>query len=484
MISNYLYNKQTFILKFFLIIKRIKLASPIFLTFLNCSLIMNTAISQDEHAFIIKDIYDYSLEQGQCDIWLQYLSDSIGGRLAGSQNALDAVDYTKDVLEGFEIVDSSWKQACTVPVWTRGHKEILEFQYHNNTYQIPSLALGNTVGTGPEGISGEIIEVQNFEALEKMGEENIRNKIVFYNRPMDPKKINTMHAYGEAVDQRVHGATRASRFGASAVIVRSMTTRLDDWPHTGVQIYAKDVKPIPALAISTNEAEKLSAVLKKTPVTAFMKTNSENRDTAISYNVIAEIKGATHPEEIILVGGHLDSWDVGGGAHDDGAGCVHAMQVIETFNALGLKPKRTIRCVLFMNEENGLGGGLAYAKASNEKGEFHLAALESDSGGFTPRGFGCSAEPEVFPTYLANFQKFDEYLDPYDLYLKAGGGGADIGPLKSQKGLLIGFRPDNQRYFDFHHTEDDVYANVHPRELKLGAAAIASLIYLIDQFGI
>ncbi|MBT8189273.1 MAG: M20/M25/M40 family metallo-hydrolase [Bacteroidia bacterium] len=445
---------------------------------------MNTCHCQDEQAFMVKDIYDFSLSQGHCDDWLQYLSDSIGGRLAGSQEALDAVDYTKSVLERFEIVDSSWKQACTVPVWVRGEKEILKFSYQGQTIQIPALALGNTVGTGSAGISGEIIEVFGFDTLEILGEEIIKDKIIFYNRPMDPKKIITGHAYGEAVDQRVHGASKASKYGAAAVLVRSMTNRLDDWPHTGVQLYARDIKPIPALAISTNEAEELSSRLKDGPVSAFMKTSCEVRDSSISYNVIAEIKGSTHPDEISLVGGHLDSWDVGGGAHDDGAGCVHAMQVIETLNALGYQPKRTIRCVLFMNEENGLGGGLAYAKASNENGEFHLAALESDAGGFTPRGFACSADPEVFKTYLANFQKFDEFLDPYDLYLKAGGGGADIGPLKSQKGLLIGFRPDSQRYFDFHHTKEDVFSNVHPRELKLGAAAITSLIYLIDQFGL
>ena len=207
------------------------------------------------------------------------------------------------------------------------------------------------------------------------------------------------------------------------------------------------------------------------------------KDT-VSYNVIAEIKGHKYPNEIILVGGHLDSWDVGGGAHDDGAGCVHAMQVFETLTAMNYKPQRTLRCVLFMNEENGLGGGKAYAEASNRLGEFHLAALESDSGGFTPRGFTCTAEAAVFPKYLANLQKFDTYLDPYDLFLKPGGGGADINPLKSQNGLLIGFKPDGQRYFDFHHTTEDVFRNVNVRELKLGAASITSLVYLIDQFGI
>ncbi len=440
--------------------------------------------SQEEQAFFIKDIYEFTLEKGDCDTWLQHLSDSIGGRIAGSEASLNAVDYTFNVLTSFENVTKGWKQDCVVPVWKRGDKEVVKLYYEDQELTLKALALGNSIGSGAFGLNGQLVEVFGFDTLAQLGESKLKDKIVFYNRPMDPKKINTMHAYGEAVDQRVYGASRASKYGAKAVLVRSMTTKMDDLPHTGVQRYTAGVKQIPALAISTNDANKLSALLKKTAVTAFIKSNSEMLDSAGSYNVIAEIKGSEFPDEIILVGGHLDSWDVGGGAHDDGSGCVHAMQVIETFNALGYKPKRTIRCVMFMNEENGLGGGLAYAKASNEMGEYHLAALESDSGGFTPRGFACSAHADVFEKFLSNLQKFDEYLDPYDLYLKAGGGGADIGPLKSQKGLLIGFKPDNQRYFDFHHTEADVFDNVNVRELKLGAAAITSLVYLIDQFGI
>lgn len=440
--------------------------------------------AQDSEAFFIKSIYEHNLEKAKCDQWLQYLSDTIGGRLAGSQEALDAVEYTLSQLRQLDIVDTVYKQACTVPHWERGDEELVELIFGESRKKLNALALGNSIGTPDEGIRAEVIEVQNFDDLERLGETKIKGKIVFYNRPMDPKKINTGHAYGEAVDQRVHGASRASEYGAVAVLVRSMTTKHDDFPHTGVQVYAPDVKPIPSLAISTNDANYLSEKLQTDVVTVFVKNNSRMLEDAISYNVIAEIKGSTHPDEIILVGGHLDSWDVGGGAHDDGAGCVHAMQVFETFNSLGYQPKRTMRCVLFMNEENGLGGGKEYARVSNEKGEYHLAALESDSGGFTPRGFGCSADPEVFKDMLVAFQRFDEYLSPYDLYLKAGGGGADISPLKSQKGLLIGFKPDQQRYFDFHHTADDVFANVHVRELRLGAAAITSLIYLIDQFGL
>ncbi len=445
---------------------------------------------EDQHALFIKDIYDYTLQNAKCGQWLGYLSDTIGGRLAGSQASLDAVDYTASELDDIAIVDRIEKQRCTVPRWQRGPAEKVKISYKHNSGMINiqqnlnALALGNTVGTGPQGLEGEIVEVFGLDTLETLGRAALEGKIVFFNRPMSNRHINTMYAYGEAVDQRVHGASRASKYGAAAVIVRSMTNIIDDLPHTGVQRYQDDITPIPALAISTRDAENLSQILKSQSVKCHIQNQAQILSDTISYNVIAEIKGSEFPDEIILVGGHLDSWDVGGGAHDDGAGCVHSMQVIQTMDALGYKPKRTIRCVLFMNEENGLGGGIAYAEASNKKGEFHLAALESDSGGFTPRGFGCSADAEVFKPYLAKFQEFDVFLEPYDLYLKAGGGGADIGPLKSQKGLLIGFRPDNQRYFDFHHTTADVMENVNLRELNLGAAAITSLIYLIDQFGL
>jgi len=454
------------------------------LIFFSLSLNNQTLSSQDEQAFFVKDVYEHTLTKGECYNWLQILSDSIGGRLAGSQNALDAVDYTFSVLDQIPGVDTVYKQECMVPRWVRGDKEIVEIHYDGKSLPLKSFALGNTIGTGEEGVRAEIIEVFGLDTLEILGREHIEGKIVFFNRPMSSKRINTGYAYGEAVDQRVHGASRASKYGAVATLVRSMTTKHDDLPHTGVQVYADDIEPIPSLAISTNDANSLSEILKTNKVEAFIKNNSRLLADTISYNVVAEIRGSTNPDEIILVGGHLDSWDVGGGAHDDGSGCVHSMQVFANLCELGYKPKRTLRCVLFMNEENGLGGGKKYAEESNKKGEYHLAAIESDSGGFTPRGFGCSAEPEVFHKFLANFQKFDEFLDPYDLHLKAGGGGADIGPLKSQKGLLIGFKPDGQRYFDYHHTTEDVFRNVNERELKLGAAAITSLVYLIDQFGL
>jgi hypothetical protein len=457
---------------------------PLFIGILASCVIQIGLSQQDVQALFIKDIYDHTLQNAQCDKWLSYLSEDIGGRLSGSQNAATAVDYTYDELDKISIVDKTWKQSCMVPQWVRGDKEEVIVYHDGETHYVNALSLGNSVGTGSQAIKADIIEVFGLDTLKLLGEKEIKGKIVFFNRPMSNKHINTGYAYGEAVDQRVHGASQASKYGAVAVIVRSMTTRIDDLPHTGVQVYADGVDPIPSLAISTMDAEKISQWLDSENVTVSIKNNPQILPEVESYNVIAEITGSEYPDEIILVGGHLDSWDVGGGAHDDGAGCVHSMQVIETFNALGYRPKRTIRCVLFMNEENGLGGGKEYARVSNENGEYHLAAIESDSGGFTPRGFTCTAEADVFKPFLSKLQEFDTFLDPYDLYLKAGGAGADINPLKSQKGLLIGFKPDNQRYFDYHHTTADVFENVNVRELRLGAASIASLVYLIDQYGL
>ncbi len=455
--------------------------------------------AQDDDAFFIKKIYNTTLQSGKCYKRLHYLSENIGGRLAGSVEAQSAVEYTKGIMQTMDM-DSVWLQECEVPVWQRGGEEEVIIHWHKpnlskskilkssdhseQSKKLNALSLGNTIGTGSTGVDGEIIEVYSLDTLDKMGSTLLKDKIVFFNRPMDPSQISTFSAYGGAVDQRVYGASRAAKHGAKAVLVRSMTLAQDDHPHTGVSVYDEAFPKIPALAISTNDANQLSHLLKERPVNVSIKNYAKNLPPATSYNVIGEIKGSEFPEEIILVGGHLDSWDVGGGAHDDGAGCVHALDVIEVLQMLDYKPKRTIRCVMFMNEENGLGGGKAYANESNAKGEYHLAAIESDSGGFTPRGFTCTAEDDVFKDFFINFTSFGDLFSPYNLYLKQGGGGADINPLKSQKGLLIGFKPDSQRYFDYHHTAVDRIDAVNERELKMGAAAITSLVYLIDQHGL
>ena len=441
-------------------------------------------VAQNEDAFFIKGIYDEILQNGSCYEWLHHLTVKIGHRLAGSEGSYEAVEYTKKILEDLDS-DRVWKQECTVPYWKRGSVKELDLTAEDGTSWTPySVALGNSYGSDGKWIDGDIIEVHSLDELKELGEEKLSGKIPFFNRPLDPTQLNTFRAYGGAVDQRVYGATTASKYGAKAVIVRSMTTRHDNVPHTGSTVYRDDSDPIPAMAISTNDAEKLSMLLKSSKVKARLKLDSKQMPDTLSYNVIGEIKGSEHPDKIILVGGHLDSWDVGGGAHDDGAGCVHALQVFETLKRLNYKPRHTLRCVMFMNEENGLGGGLAYAKISGEKEEYHLAAIESDAGGFTPRGFTCDGDPETYTSLFKALYEFLPLLEPYDLYLKKGGSGADINPLKYQKGLLIGLRPDSQRYFDFHHSEADVFEAVNERELRMGAAALTSLVYLIDKYGL
>jgi len=440
-------------------------------------------VQTDQDAFYIREIYDNTLTNSKCHDWLQYLTRRIGGRLAGSPQAAAAVEYTKQLMKRMEL-DTVWLQPVMVPHWERGEPEQARIVNSAKMGTVPlnALALGNSVGTGPMGRTAEVVEVRSLDALDSLGNA-LSGKIVFFNAPMDPTELNTFAAYGKAAGQRVYGASRASRYGAVGALVRSLTTRIDDIPHTGVTVYQDGAEPIPALAISTKDAELLSRLLQEEPVQVFMRNTSRMLPDKLSYNVIGEIKGSEKPEDIILVGGHLDAWDVGTGAHDDGAGCVHALEVMHQIKQLGYQPKRTIRCVMFMNEENGLRGGRAYWKASDEAGEYHLAAIESDRGGFSPRGFTADGHEAVFNKKFKRVLKWLPLLEPYDLRFEKGGSGADISGLRSQKGLLFGLKPDSQRYFDYHHTPIDVPDVVNKRELELGAAAMMSLVYLLDKYG-
>ena len=441
--------------------------------------------NDNEDAFFIKSIHDQALKHGQAYDWLFHLSENIGARLSGSPQAAAAVEYTFQMLDTLSL-DSVWLQPCMVPHWERGEPEILKVINSPKVgdMEFETLALGNSIGTGPDGVTGEVVEVTSLDELDTFEEGFLAGKIVFFNRPMDPTQFNTFRAYGGAVDQRVWGASRAAKHGAVGVVVRSMSAGLNDIPHTGSMAYEDGVAKIPALSISTNDAEKLSSLIKTSPVTIYMRNTSRMLSKKLSYNVIGEIKGSEFPDEIILVGGHLDSWDVGGGAHDDGAGCVHSMDVLNILNQLNYKPKRTIRCVLFMNEENGLAGSVAYQEASDKKNEFHLAAIESDRGGFSPQGFTADGDASIFKEKFKKVLSWASLLEPYELRFAKGGSGADISRLKSQKGLLFGLKPDSQRYFDYHHTPADNIDTVNRRELELGSAAMASLVYLIDKYGL
>ena len=319
---------------------------------------------------------------------------------------------------------------------------------------------------------------RSISVLKEAGVDKIKGKIVFFNRPMDPNKVNTFAAYGGAVDQRGAGASQAAQYGAVGVIVRSMNLRSDDFPHTGSMRYSGG-NMIPAAAISTNGADALSQAIKaNTQIKFYFKQNCKTFEDAPSFNVIGEIKGSESLEEIIVVGGHLDSWDLAEGAHDDGTGCVQSIEVLRVLKALGYKPKKTIRAVMYMNEENGLRGGTKYADEAVKNNEKHIYALESDSGGFTPRGFGIVGEEAE----ISKIKKIKPLFAPYSMHeIEKGSGGADIGPLAKTGTVLLGFKPDSQRYFDYHHASNDNFEAVNKRELELGAAAMTSMVYLLDN---
>jgi carboxypeptidase Q len=439
--------------------------------------------AQNEDSVLIRKIYDFSLTESVCYDDLRVLCKEVGHRLSGSKGAEKAVIWGEKTLKSYGL-DTVYLQEVMVTHWERGSKENLTIT--NKTAKkapipIKIATLGGSVGTNGV-LKGEIIEVFSLKELEKLGRKAIEGKIVFFNRPMDPKLIDTFNAYGGCVDQRGSGATEAAKYGAKAVLVRSMTLALDNFPHTGGTWYEDSITKIPAAAISTISAITLHDMLKKgDKLEASLELDCKLNPDVKSYNVIAEIKGTENPGKIITVGGHLDSWDIGEGAHDDGAGIVHSMQVMHTFKNLGIKPKNTIRCVLFMNEENGNKGGKHYAKVAKDKKEVHLAALESDRGGFAPRGFSVDGTDQQ----LLKLQSWKELLKPYQLHIiEKGYGGVDIGPLKDGKICLIGFVPDSQRYFDHHHAATDVFETVNKRELQLGASAITSFIYLIDKYGV
>ena len=439
--------------------------------------------SQTDDKEQLKAIYNASLAQGKAYNWLNYLSNQIGGRLTGSVQAEQAVEYTKQKLDSLGL-DRVWLQPVVVPKWVRG---VPEFAYIESkpgiTNNVPICALGGSVATPSAGIKANVIEVNGIEELEKLGRNKIEGKIVFYNKPMDPRHINTHEAYSASVNQRSSGAKEASNYGAVGIIVRSMNLRLDDYPHAGGMSYGDTPlnERIPAAAISTNGAELQSTTLKLNPeIKFYFKQNCRQLQDVKSHNVIGEIKGSVYPDEIILVGGHLDSWDLGDGSHDDGAGCVQSMEVLRLLKLTGYVPKRTIRVVLFMNEENGLKGAKTYAEIATNKKENHVFALESDSGGFTPRGFSFDC-PE---TDFAKILLWKPLFEPYYIHLfEQGESGADIEPLKNDQIVLAGLLPDSQRYFDHHHSEIDTFEHINKRELELGAATMASLVYLIDKYG-
>ena len=442
------------------------------------TIISSTVSFSNEDSLFVRKIYDMALEGGHAYENLRSLCKDIGARITGSAEAKIAIDWGKNLMYGYAF-DHVYLQEIKVPHWERGNTEAAWIMNESgDVAKLSVLALGGSIGTSGL-IEGEVVKVESIQELEALNPEQINGKIIFFNRPFDQKMIQTFKAYGACVDQRWEGTNVASKLNAKAVVIRSMASSTDEHPHTGSMHYDKDVAPVPGAAISTVDADRLVDWLAKGTVTLKMEMDCRFFPDEISYNVIGEMTG-NEDDQIITFGGHLDSWDVGEGAHDDGAGVVHSLEALRILKELGYQPNHTLRCVLFMNEENGNFGGKSYAEIAAENKEKHLCALETDRGGFLPMGFdvvGNSAQVDFI-------RQFATLLKPYDLLkFNPGYGGVDIGPLRSYypEMLQLGMAVNSQRYFDYHHSAADVFESVNKRELELGAAAMAAMIYLIDQ---
>jgi carboxypeptidase Q len=439
--------------------------------------------AQDTDSLALRRFYDYYLTQSKCYANLEYLTTRIGGRLSGSPQAALAVEWAKKAMYAAGA-DTVILQPCMVPHWVRGKKEkcALVSMDGKKEVSLNAIALGSSVGTGPEGLKAGAVEVQSFEELETLGEAGVKGKIVFFNVFFNPANVRTGTSYGQMVKFRGAGASYAAKYGAVACLVRSMTSVHDDEPHTGNMRYDTAVSKlkIPALAISSIAAERLHSALGSDPGTRlYIETHCLNLPDAPSFNVVGQINGSEKPGEYIIAGGHLDSWDNGQGAHDDGAGIVQTIEMLAAFKTLGIKPRHSIRAVAFMNEENGLAGGTAYAEYARQNNEKHLAALETDAGGYTPRGFGVDTTNGLYNRVIQWRHLFSPY---YIDRIEKGGEGADLIALEKLGVPCIGFEPDTQRYFDIHHSAADTFDKINKRELELGAAAITSLVYLIDKY--
>ena len=436
---------------------------------------------QNEDSLTLRKIYSYHLTESASYTNLHSLCKDVGARLSGSKQAEKSVDWAKQAMIKAGA-DTVFLVPCMVPHWIRGAKErcYVNGTSKNSLESFAVCALGSSVATPTQGITAKVIEVSSFEELEKLGAEKIKGNIVFYNVSFDKNFVHTGSAYGKAVKYR-SGASMAAKYGAVASITKSMTTSDNDFPHTGTMKYDSLVQQkIPAFAISAKGAKRLNELLSQNKnLQLYLYSDCKTLPDEPSYSVVGEIRGNEITNEVIVVGGHLDSWDLGEGAHDDGAGIVQSIEVLSAFKKLGIKNKRTIRAVAFMNEENGTRGGKSYAAMAAKEDKKHIAALESDMGGFTPKAIGIDAKKDT----LLYYKKWQPLFEPYFVFIKQGGGGVDIGELVKSGVPQFSLEPDSQRYFDFHHTADDVFENVNKRELELGAATINSFIYLIDKYG-
>ena len=445
--------------------------------------IASLAFSQNPDSLMLRKIFDYYLIQSKCYSNLEFLSTKIESRLSGSPGAAKAVVWAKQAMYDAGA-DTVYLQPCMVPHWIRGKKESCSLiNKQNKTINFNICALGNSISTKANGLTANVIEIKSFKELDSLGEKNIKGKIVFFNVYFDHTHLTTGACYGETVTYRYSAPSKAAKYGAVGTIVRSMSSISNDFPHTGVMGYDTVLckTKIPACAISFTGADKLLDELSANKdLKLTINMSCKMLPDELSYNVVGEIKGSAKANEIILAGGHLDAWDNGQGAHDDGAGVVQGIEVLGMFKKLNIKPQHTIRAVAFMNEENGGAGGKAYFEDTQKNNLKHIAALESDAGGFSPRAISVDTTMGAFEKAIG----WKHLLNPYFVqYITQGGGGADIAPLKKLGVPLIGFQPDGQKYFDYHHTSDDTFDKINKRELSLSAGVIGSLIYLIDTKG-
>ncbi len=459
--------------------KHIAIAAGIFAL---CSGSQAFAGANSSDSVMIRKMADQILEQGACYSNLRVLCKQVGHRLSGSPEAEKAVQWGLKTMKEAGA-DSVWLQEIKVPNWKRG-PITLSFTSGAEKFTLAPLALGFSVGTDGKTIEAAVIEVSDWEEIKQLGEQGLlKDKIVFINHRFNLKNINTFFSYGDCAGYRVRGASDVSRYGAKAMLLRSVSTSTDGHAHTGMMMYNDSLPKIPAIALSLKDADLLSQKLRlRMPLKMQLKADCKILPDATSYNVVGEIKGSEKPEEILTVGGHLDSWDVGEGAHDDGAGCVQSIEVLHTFKAMNIRPKRTIRAVLFMNEENGARGGRKYAELAKKNGEKHIAAMESDAGGFSPRGVGL----EMSEAQKTSVRQWRHLLLPYGVYdFELEEGGVDISFLRKDLNTpLLGLLPDSQRYFDVHHSANDVFEAVNERELKLGALTMTAMMYLLSEYGL
>lgn len=438
-----------------------------------------TAFAQENKDSIqFRQLSDEILVHGKAYDNLKELTQEIGHRLSGSVGYDKATVWAKQKL--IEAgADKVWLQEVKVPVWVRG-EESLKVKIGKNSWKdLVFLSLGNSEGTQGRDVEGEVIMVENLEEFEKLSSKEVKDKIIFFNYKFRQDFPQTFSAYSDAVKYRAFAASKVAEKGGRFVLIRSISSGFQDVPHTGSLWYDEKFAKIPAVAIGTKSADELEKALEVGKVQLKLNSNCGMKGETINHNVIGELTGKKDAK-VIVVGAHLDSWDVGEGAHDDGAGIVQIIEILRAFKKLGIANNHTIRVVCYANEENGARGGQKYAEEAKLKNEIHLFAIESDAGGFSPRGISLDMD-EIL---INQIESWSTLFLPYGVYDFTGRyGGVDINPLGKLLGTpLAGLVPDSQRYFDIHHTAEDTFDKVNKRELHLGAVAMGQLVYLIDKY--